>query len=140
MAVYPSTPGGIAIDKASSKMEEVTLRIASNLSAPGLTRSRLATIKTRLEPRYDDVVLVASELVTNAVRYGSSEGIDLKLTNRGGCIRVEVTDHGTGFSIDDPRGDGLGLNIVERLADRWGMKGGQHKFTVWAEISTSPPG
>ena len=121
-------------------MDEVILRIASNLSAPGVTRSRLKTLQAKLGPRYDDVVLVVSELVTNAVRYGSSDGIDLKLTNRGGRIRIEVTDHGPGFSVDDPRGSGLGLDIVEKVADRWGMKDGNHKFTVWAELSTSPPG
>jgi anti-sigma regulatory factor (Ser/Thr protein kinase) len=121
-------------------MDEVTLRIASNLSAPGLTRSHLKKFQTKLEPRYEDVVLVVSELVTNAVRHGSSDGIDLKVAKRGGRIRVEVTDHGSGFSVDDPRGDGLGLNIVERLADSWGMKTGKDKFTVWAELSASPPG
>lgn len=140
MPVYRPTEGGIALDKASSEMDEVTLRIASDMRAPALTRSRLKTLQAKLEPRYDDVVLVVSELVTNAVRYGSSDGIDLKVAKRDGRIRVEVTDHGDGFSIDVPRGDGLGLNIVERLAENWGIKNGKHTFTVWAELSASPPG
>lgn len=140
MAVYHPIEGGIGLEKASSEMDEVTLRIASDMNAPGLTRSRLKTFEAKLEPRYDDVVLVVSELVTNAVRYGSSDGIDLKVAKRDGRIRVQVTDHGDGFSIADPRGDGLGLNIVERLADSWGIKSGKHTFTVWAELSASPPG
>jgi len=121
-------------------MDEVTLQVESNVNAPSLSRSRLEPMKPMLEPRYDDVVLVVSELVSNSVRHGASEGIDVKVIARSGRIRVEVTDHGSGFSVDDPRGDGLGLTIVEKLADRWGMKNGRHKFTVWAELSaTSPP-
>jgi anti-sigma regulatory factor (Ser/Thr protein kinase) len=96
-------------------------------------------MKALLEPRYDDVVLVVSELVSNSVRHGASEGIDVKVTARSGRIRVEVTDQGPGFSVDDPRGEGLGLTIVEKLADRWGMKNGRRRFTVWAELSARPP-
>lgn len=117
-------------------MDEVTLQVESNVNAPGLSRSRLEPMKAILEPRYDDVVLVVSELVSNSVRHGSSSGIDVKVTAHGGRIRVEVTDDGPGFSIDAPRGDGLGLAIVEKLADSWGMKDGRRKFTVWAELST----
>ena len=120
-------------------MDEVTLQVESNVNAPSLSRSRLEPMKALLEPRYDDVVLVVSELVSNSVRHGASEGIDVKVTARSGRIRVEVTDQGPGFSVDDPRGEGLGLTIVEKLADRWGMKNGRRRFTVWAELSAKPP-
>lgn len=94
-------------------------------------------MRAKLEPRFEDVVLVVSELVTNSVRHGASNGIDVTVTAGDGQIRVEVADDGPGFSIDDPRGSGYGLSIVEKLADRWGMR--KHpKFTVWAELSTSP--
>lgn len=118
-------------------MEEVTLQVESNTDAPSLSRSHLRSMKSTLEPRFDDVVLLVSELVSNSVRHGSSNGIAIKVIARDGQIRVEVTDDGPGFSVTDPRGDGLGLAIVEKLADRWGMKDGRQKFTVWAELSTS---
>lgn len=120
-------------------MDEVNLQVESGLDAPGLSRSHLEPMKDSLEPRYDDVVLVVSELVSNSVRHGSSNGIDIKVTARSGRIRVEVTDEGPGFSASDPRGDGLGLAIVGKLADRWGMKDGRRHFTVWAELSTAEP-
>lgn len=120
-------------------MDEVTLQVEANVDAPGVSRSHLKSMKPTLEPRYDDVVLVVSELVTNSVRHGSSNGIGVKVTARPERIRVEVTDEGPGFSVDDPRGDGLGLTIVDRLADRWGMQDGKQKFTVWAELSTASP-
>lgn len=117
------------------EMDEVTLQVESSVNAPSVSRARLSDMRPQLEPRYDDVILVVSELVSNSVRHGSSNGIDVTVTNRGGFIRVEVTDDGPGFSIDAPRGDGLGLSIVEKVADRWGMKDGNSRFTVWAELS-----
>lgn len=120
-------------------MDEVSLQVEPNLDAPSLSRSRLASMRSKLEPRYEDVVLVVSELVTNSVRHGSSTGIDVKVTARRGRIRVEVADDGPGFSIDDPRGEGLGLAIVEKLAERWGMNDENSKFIVWAELSTPLP-
>lgn len=118
-------------------MEEVTLQVESNIDAPSLSRAHLRSMKSRLEPRFEDVLLLVSELVSNSVRHGRSNGIDIKVTSREGQIRVEVTDEGPGFSASDPRGEGLGLAIVEKLADRWGMKDGRQKFTVWAELSTT---
>lgn len=119
-------------------MNEVTLQVEPNPDAPSVSRSHLASIRDKLEPRFEDVVLVVSELVTNSVRHGASNGIDVKVTAGRGQIRVEVADDGPGFSIDDPRGSGFGLSIVEKLADRWGMNN-DPKFTVWAELSTTDP-
>jgi len=125
------------------EMDEVTLQVDSDVSAPRLSRSRLESIRSALGKRYDDVVLIVSELVSNSVRHSGadpqSDGIGVKVSVRAGEIRVEVTDSGPGFSIDDPRGEGMGLAIVEKLADRWGMADGRHRFVVWAELSSSPP-
>lgn len=123
-------------------MDELTLQVDSNVNAPSLSRSRLASMKKTLGPRYDDVVLIVSELVSNSVRHSGtgpgSDGIDVKVSRRAEYIRVEVADRGPGFSIDAPRGDGIGLSIVEKLANRWGMTDGQDKFVVWVELSTNP--
>lgn len=116
-------------------MNQVTLQVEPTPDAPSVSRSHLASIRAKLEPRYDDVVLLVSELVTNSVRHGASHGIDVKVIAGRRKILVEVADDGPGFSIDDPRGNGFGLSIVEKLADRWGMKS-DPKFTVWAELST----
>jgi serine/threonine-protein kinase RsbW len=124
-------------------MDEVTLQVDSDVRAPSLSRSHLEPIRSALGERYDDVVLVLSELVSNSVRHSrarsNSDGIEVKVSVRAEFIRVEVADQGPGFSIDDPRGDGLGLSIVEKVADRWGMKDGRNKFVVWAELSANPP-
>lgn len=115
-------------------MRKVTLRIESNVEAPGKSRSHLVPLKSRLEPRYDDVLLIVSELVTNSVRHSKSEDIDLRVASHDGQIRVEVSDEGPGFTRESPRGEGMGLDLVEKLADRWGLASGE-RFTVWAELS-----
>ena len=118
-------------------MRVVTLQFESKPEAPSVSRSRLAQMRSVLEPRYDDVVLLVSELLTNSVRHSVSEGIDVTIKASEAKVRVEVTDEGPGFTPHEPRGDGWGLAIVEKVADRWGMKEGD-KFTVWAEISKNP--
>jgi two-component sensor histidine kinase len=120
-------------------MEEVNVKVQPSVNAPGLSRSRLAPMKQVLGSRYDDVALVVSELVSNSVRHGSPQGIEVKVSTRDGRIRIEVTDDGPGFAVDAPRGEGLGLTIVERLADRWGMQKGSQHFTVWAELGLETP-
>jgi anti-sigma regulatory factor (Ser/Thr protein kinase) len=90
-----------------------------------------------------DVMLVISELVTNAVRhvtYGTGEDtVSLAVGVATPRLRIEVCDPGTGFSIEgvDPRApdaaDGRGLLIVDAIALRWGAsRGGRH--CVWMEI------
>ena len=91
-------------------------------------------MQASLEPRYEDVLLVVSELISNSVRHSHSTEIDLTVSAHDGHIRVEVSDDGPGFTPDTPRGDGLGLTIVEKLAERWGLVSGE-RFTVWAELS-----
>jgi two-component sensor histidine kinase len=95
-------------------------------------------MKPSLEPRYDDVVLLVSELVTNSVRHSDTDGIDVKVQSIDGHIRVEVSDDGPGFTPESPRGDGMGLMLVEKLADKWGLTSGD-KFTVWVELSHPEP-
>ena len=67
-----------------------------------------------------DAVLVASELVTNAVRHGGAptdaEAVEVRAHR--GRVRLEVVDPGTGFDPGGhgPRHDGYGLHLLDRLA------------------------
>lgn len=115
-------------------MDEVKVQVDSSVSAPRRTRSKLASMEQALGTRYDDVVLIVSELVSNSVRHGTTEDIDVRVVADDGKIRVEVTDDGPGFAPDAPRGEGLGLAIVEKLSEQWGLLDG-HRFTVWAELA-----
>jgi len=87
-------------------------------------------------------MLLASELVTNAVRHSGcrpSDHITLRAELSAGGVRLEVCDPALSTSVprlpavDDPFG-GMGLRVVEALADRWGNERGREQV-VWAEIS-----
>jgi anti-sigma regulatory factor (Ser/Thr protein kinase) len=112
------------------------LVLKPNELAPGKARARISRLESRLEPRYDDVVLVVSELVTNSVRHAASEQtIEMTVEVSDARIRLEVSDRGQGFlPLDSMRGEGHGLVIVDRIAASWGVIT-NGRCTVWVEIS-----
>ena len=94
--------------------------------------------------RLDELVLMTSEVVTNAVTHGSPEsdgGIGLRLERAQEAVRVVVTDGGDGFALDPGsiedanRDEHFGLFLVDRFADRWGLAS-EGKTAIWIEIDT----
>jgi anti-sigma regulatory factor (Ser/Thr protein kinase) len=92
--------------------------------------------------------LLTSELVTNAVKHGSTdphEAILLSAQKQNGAVRVEVCDEGLTRFDADPDGTDLmepggnGLVLVEALATRWGVAQGQPKC-VWFEAEPATAG
>jgi len=88
----------------------------------------------------DDVTLVVSELVTNAVRYGTEPGdsVLVVLDAVPGRARVEVHDTARRRPQQRPesdeRGRGRGLFILEALAATWGVDDRPFGKIVWAEL------
>ena len=85
--------------------------------------------------RIDDLVLMVSELVTNAVRHGPRGRVFLRLIETKESLRVEVQQlHETAATLNGkkPR-SGFGLKIVEALSDAWGT-GDPDWAGVWFEI------
>ncbi|OIJ63035.1 ATP-binding protein [Streptomyces mangrovisoli] len=88
----------------------------------------------------EDVLLVVSELVTNACLH--AEGPDeLRLTCDKKVIRVEVSDHGSGQPAPRTphragRPGGHGMFIVQRLCLDWGVVRTSEApgKTVWADL------
>jgi hypothetical protein len=88
----------------------------------------------------EDVLLVVSELVTNACLH--AEGPDeMRISCDNKVIRVEVSDRGTGQPAPRTphragRPGGHGMFIVERLCMDWGVvrTPGVTGKTVWAEL------
>jgi anti-sigma regulatory factor (Ser/Thr protein kinase) len=81
-------------------------------------------------------MLVSSELVTNACKYGEGT-IEVRLRVLDGRLRIEVIDEGQDSAPhvrereDDAIG-GWGLQIVDQVALEWGVfEGTTH---VWADL------
>jgi anti-sigma regulatory factor (Ser/Thr protein kinase) len=96
-------------------------------------------------PAADDVALMVSELVTNALRYSRSGlpggSVAVSLTISGGQVRVDVIDQGAVAELAEPvlRIDaalgeesrlGAGLVLVRELADTFGAEGPRRWFTL----------
>ena len=103
------------------------VQLASVPEAPGQARDAVAPLRGRIGERtLDDVRLVVSELVTNAVRHAPGEPISVSVeVDDDGVVRGEIEDSGEGgvrlraTSPGEPGGYGLG--IVDALTDRWGV-------------------
>ncbi|MFI9720676.1 ATP-binding protein [Streptomyces sp. NPDC052396] len=89
----------------------------------------------------EDVLLVVSELVTNACLH--ADGPEELMVSRGGkALRLEVSDLGAGEPAPRSphragRPGGHGMFIVQRLCLDWGVVRHQGRVgkTVWAELA-----
>jgi len=114
-------------------------RFTGDRHAPASARSFVAGQLDELvgarQPRSDDVVLIVSELVTNAVRAGAAI-IDVQLQATAKRVDLRVSDDAGGWPTPRSAGpedtDGRGLAIVERLADSWETIAGNPGKTVTA--------
>jgi anti-sigma regulatory factor (Ser/Thr protein kinase) len=105
----------------------------------GLTGSERAALAS-------DIVLVVSELVTNAARHGEDVAWVALAAPGGGTIRVEVADLSTGLpTVRQPfapaRPEGHGLRLVQQAADRFGVDLLRNRpgKSVWAEFHRTAP-
>ncbi|MEV5414464.1 ATP-binding protein [Thermopolyspora sp. NPDC052614] len=115
-----------------------------------------AFVRRALIARYgtvlEDVVLLVSELLGNAVRHSDSGRlpggvVTVTLSEPAdGVIRVEVRDAGSPRAgelraqpdVDENSEGGRGLYLVDLLADKWGSHLDDDGLVVWFEISFPP--
>ncbi|WP_165781090.1 ATP-binding protein [Streptosporangium minutum] len=120
---------------------EVSSVPAARAWAHGLLAVRLAP------PALDDVLLLLSEVITNAVTHsdsGRTAGgrVTVNLTHDPGAVHVEVTDDGSVSSapavhVPDADSDGgRGLWLVDLLATAWGSSRHDDEAgrSVWFQV------
>jgi anti-sigma regulatory factor (Ser/Thr protein kinase) len=115
--------------------------------APSAARHALGDLRGELgEARYEICELLVSELVTNVVRHTnggrSVAAADMRVRVYSDRIRVEVRDDGPGFTPgprtpDQDVNSGWGLQLVDQLADNWGIERGVQNC-VWFELGRTP--
>jgi anti-sigma regulatory factor (Ser/Thr protein kinase) len=121
----------------------LSLEVPCDRRAPATVRGALAKQESP-DWLLGDVMLVASELVTNAVLHSGC--LDHHLLG----VQVRFDDERITISVRDPGlsggsagavasarvAGGWGLRIVEELAERWGADR-DDGYRVWAEISSA---
>jgi anti-sigma regulatory factor (Ser/Thr protein kinase) len=139
-APFPRAGGG---SRGPSRFgPRIEIELDPGPAAASEARAAVGLLDGRADPDVlDDVRLLLSEVVTNAVRHaGSPTGakIGLAVSMSDGAVRVEVTDAGRGFA-PAPRtaawteAGGWGLHLVDSIASRWGVDRGP-SVRVWFEI------
>ncbi|MGI5165755.1 ATP-binding protein [Spirillospora sp. CA-253888] len=114
----------------------------------GYARDFLRDLVPQDDPVLDDLVLVGSETVANAITHtasGRTGGrVTVVLAARPGVYRLEVADDGAAGSRPHVKSEngsdsGRGMRIVEALALRWGWREDGHRTVVWAEFPGRVP-
>jgi serine phosphatase RsbU (regulator of sigma subunit) len=118
--------------------QHVTWKLASELTSARRARMLVRRRLNRwgLSELVPTAELLASELVTNAVRYAQG-AIALRLVREGGLV-CEVLDESAALPRLRQAGDdderGRGLQVVSQLSQRWGARRTLSGKAVWCEL------
>lgn len=127
------TKGGVCMEqgRADWKFKADAL---SPLKARTLIAQRLHHLPGEV---LETVLLLTSELVTNAVRHGTGP-ISVHVAWDDEEVRVEVEDLSLGRPVlramDPEAPNGRGLILVDRLSSSWGVSAREDGKTVWFTI------
>ena len=115
--------------------------LPNDLQAPGEARQAITRVLARsgVPQLIDDAQLLATELVTNAVRHATGP-ITVRAYLTDGFLHIEVCDSSTETppkrreARPDDEG-GRGMELVEKLSSRWGYRVSGHSKVVWLDLS-----
>jgi anti-sigma regulatory factor (Ser/Thr protein kinase) len=122
----------------------LSLRLVAEPHAAAAARRAIADLEPTLGVAIcDRLALLASELVTNTLRHAglrpkATIGLEVRVDDRLVCACV--TDPGPGFEAPtpptpgEPREDGWGLLILDRIAKRWGINKRDGRTRVCFEL------
>jgi anti-anti-sigma factor len=142
--LQPRSASGAPLSEAV--LERIELELPRDPRSPARARAEVRECLSQQDPpELANVVLLASELVTNAVVHPRGVGetpVGLRLMLYEDRVRIEVEDTGSGFKQVVPalaEGErGRGLYLVHQFSDRWGSGLVQTdvgpRFRVWFEL------
>ncbi len=125
---------------ATADEPDIRVPFERDTAAPASIRRVLAGWLDPADPAAYDVILAASELVTNAVIHTASGG-EFRLWRSDERLRIEVSDFDSRPPrVADPgqRVGGFGLRIVAATSLGWGSEETDDGKVVWAEFFVNP--
>lgn len=146
------TPCAIAVSARALAVGADSLPILATACFPGTAaevseaREFVRGVLGQDWPAVDDILLMVSEISSNAVRHTASAGqdssFDVTISAADDTLRISVGDSG---SASEPRlpvdgedtgtlTSGRGLRIVAALASAWGFSGDELGRVVWFEV------
>jgi anti-sigma regulatory factor (Ser/Thr protein kinase) len=132
-----------AFERPASE-RSISTRIPGGVDAPSRARRSVhAQLAGRVPPAtVSDAALLVSELVTNSVVHanvGPHRALTLDLTTLQDRVRIAVTDPGSHLTPrilppDPETAGGLGLSLVAKLCETWGVRQDLGPTSVWCEL------
>ena len=134
----PSHGGVASLERVVTADEELTLPAETSAVPEARRFAEGWLVREGLGHLSDTVVLLVSEVVTNAVLYGGSP-VRLRLSPIGDDgVRVEVRDASVVLPVtkrySDTAATGRGLVLVEAMSDGWGTSPEGDGKVVWFEF------
>lgn len=138
--------GSSTVPAQAMRSEELSRSVwlEAHLTAPHDARELVRALALEwglTNPTLDDAVSVASELVTNAVVHAHSR-LQLSVTMGSEHLTIRVANaflRTDNASTETPRADstdhGVGLWIVDHLAESWGTLNTRQGKAVWASLA-----
>jgi anti-sigma regulatory factor (Ser/Thr protein kinase) len=125
---------------------EIELTVGADRAAACEARHAVAGCGLVTAEQEPTLLLLISELVSNSVRHAgmdACERIHLRARSADACAYVEVCDAGRSGRVPEkrpPKADalepgGLGLVLVDEMADRWGVRCHDDETCVWFELA-----
>lgn len=121
------------------------LRLPGGPAAAATARRALEHLRGDFdEPTMETMRLLVTELVANSVRHARARFVSVKAVVTGSSVWLEVSDEGAGFEVEsamrrsaENEESGWGLLLVERMANRWGVRRDGDATHVWFELRRS---
>ena len=116
------------------------MQLGGTTDAASDARRALTRLRADVDPPLLETLrLLVTELIANSVKHTDAENVELKVLVGRNSVLTEVTDEGPGFepverTPDQDQASGWGLFLVDRLADRWGVKRDGAGTSVWFEL------
>jgi anti-sigma regulatory factor (Ser/Thr protein kinase) len=133
------------VDPEPRPHAELRFRVEPATGNLSIGRHIIATMAQRCSPHDRDIVLlVASELLANAVQHAAAS-VEARIEFHGDHTRIDVLDDGDGWPRlrqVDPLSEtgGRGLSIVDRLSTSWGVEDLIPGKQVWSIIAMATAG